>query len=145
MLTGWRPWIPCDLSGERTLADIDHLPYNLGSREDQPVFNVKRNGLEWQFPVEDVYARIFANLRRRTEVYLGKEVTHAVITAPTCFNVSHIQSSSNTKNSFSNSHAGQPATGPHKCRVRRRPQCSPNRQQTHGRPGGCKARVCRPY
>ncbi|KAL6701665.1 the 70-Kda heat shock cognate protein from rattus Norvegicus in post-Atp hydrolysis state [Trichoderma pleuroticola] len=81
-------WIPCDLSGERTLADIDYLPYNLGSREGQPVFNVNRNGLEWQFPVEDVYARIFANLRRRAEVYLGKKVTHAVITAPTRFNSS---------------------------------------------------------
>ncbi|KAF3060552.1 78 kDa glucose-regulated protein [Trichoderma lentiforme] len=79
-------WIPCDLSGERTLADIDHLPYNLGSREGQPVFNVKRNGLEGQFAVEDVYARIFANLRRRAEVYLGKKVTHAVITAPARFN-----------------------------------------------------------
>ncbi|KAK4060255.1 uncharacterized protein Triagg1_10805 [Trichoderma aggressivum f. europaeum] len=81
-------WIPCDLSGEQTLADIDHLPYNLASREGQPVFSVKRNGLEWQFPVEDVYARIFANLRRRAEVYLGKKVTHAVITAPTGFNSS---------------------------------------------------------
>ncbi|KAK4060945.1 hypothetical protein Trihar35433_9870 [Trichoderma harzianum] len=81
-------YILCDLSGERTLADIDHLPYNLGSREGQPVFNVKRNGLEWQFPVEDVYAKIFAYLRRRTEVYLGKEVTHAVITAPACFSAS---------------------------------------------------------
>ncbi|RFU76898.1 glucose-regulated precursor [Trichoderma arundinaceum] len=79
-------WISCDFSGERTFADIDHLPYNLGSREGQPVFNVKRNGLEWQFPIEDVYARIFANLRRTAEVYLGKEVTHAVITVPACFN-----------------------------------------------------------
>ncbi|KAL7903856.1 heat shock protein 70 family [Trichoderma velutinum] len=79
-------WIPCDFSNERTLADIGHLPYNLGSRDGYPVFNVKRNGLEWHFPVEDVYARIFANLRRRAEVFLGKEVTHAIITVPAHFN-----------------------------------------------------------
>ncbi|KAL6865881.1 ATPase with role in protein import into the ER [Amphichorda felina] len=67
-------------------ADIKHFPYQVIQKEGKPVVQVQVNGADKQFTPEEVSAMILGKMKEVAESYLGKKVTHAVVTVPAYFN-----------------------------------------------------------
>ncbi|KAJ9151177.1 Hsp70-like protein [Pleurostoma richardsiae] len=66
--------------------DIKHFPYKVVSKDDKPVVQVQVAGDAKQFTPEEVSAMILGKMKEVAESYLGKKVTHAVVTVPAYFN-----------------------------------------------------------
>ena len=66
--------------------DIKHFPFKVVSRDDKPVVNVEVNGSPKTFTPEEVSAMVLGKMKEVAEAYLGKKVTHAVVTVPAYFN-----------------------------------------------------------
>ncbi|GMM45408.1 Hsp70 family ATPase [Pichia kluyveri] len=66
--------------------EIKHLPYKIIDKNDRPIVEVKYNGEEKQFTAEEISAMILGKMKSIAEDYLGKSVTHAVVTVPAYFN-----------------------------------------------------------
>ncbi|KAM0201336.1 hypothetical protein ACHAPA_005369 [Fusarium lateritium] len=72
---------------EKTLqGDIKHFPFKVVNRDDRPVVQVQVDGAKKQFTPEEVSAMILGKMKEVAESYLGKKVTHAVVTVPAYFN-----------------------------------------------------------
>ena len=96
---------------EKTLqGDIKHFPFKVVNRDDRPVVQVDVDGSKKQFTPEEISAMVLGKMKEVAEGYLGKKVTHAVVTVPAYFNVSY-NSSAMPINQLANLLAGQPATG----------------------------------
>jgi len=67
-------------------ADMKHFPYKVIEKEGKPVVQVEVNGKDKQFTPEEVSAMILGKMKEVAESYLGKKVTHAVVTVPAYFN-----------------------------------------------------------
>ena len=72
-------------------SDIKHFPYKVVSKDNTPVVQVEVAGAEKQFTAEEVSAMILGKMRDVAEGYLGKKVTHAVVTVPAYFSDSQRQ------------------------------------------------------
>lgn len=72
-------------------SDIKHFPYQVISKDNKPVVQVDVAGAEKQFTPEEVSAMILGKMRDVAEGYLGKKVTHAVVTVPAYFSDSQRQ------------------------------------------------------
>lgn len=68
-------------------ADMKHFPYKVLEKEGKPIVQVEVNGANKQFTPEEVSAMILGKMKEVAESYLGKKVTHAVVTVPAYFNV----------------------------------------------------------
>lgn len=68
--------------------DIKHFPYKVASKDGKPVVKVQVSGSEKTFTPEEVSAMVLGKMKEVAESYLGKKVTHAVVTVPAYFNVS---------------------------------------------------------
>ena len=66
--------------------EIKHLPYKIVDQDDRPVVKVEYNGEEKTFTAEEISAMILGKMKSIAEDYLGKKVTHAVVTVPAYFN-----------------------------------------------------------
>ncbi|KAK4248525.1 putative glucose-regulated protein 78 of hsp70 family [Corynascus novoguineensis] len=66
--------------------DIKHFPYKVVSKDDKPVVKVEVGGSEKTFTPEEISAMILSKMKETAESYLGKKVTHAVVTVPAYFN-----------------------------------------------------------
>ncbi|ODQ45952.1 hypothetical protein PICMEDRAFT_17206 [Pichia membranifaciens NRRL Y-2026] len=66
--------------------EIKHLPYKIVNKEDRPVVEVEYNGETKDFTAEEISAMILGKMKSIAEDYLGKKVTHAVVTVPAYFN-----------------------------------------------------------
>ena len=66
---------------------MKHFPYKVIEKEGKPVVQVEVNGKDKQFTPEEVSAMILGKMKEVAESYLGKKVTHAVVTVPAYFNV----------------------------------------------------------
>jgi heat shock protein 5 len=66
--------------------EIKHLPYSIIDRDDRPVVKVEYNNEEKEFTAEEISAMILGKMKSIAEDYLGKKVTHAVVTVPAYFN-----------------------------------------------------------
>ncbi|KAG5663341.1 hypothetical protein HG530_009599 [Fusarium avenaceum] len=72
---------------EKTLqGDIKHFPFKVVNRDDRPVVQVQVDGAKKQFTPEEISAMILGKMKEVAESYLGKKVTHAVVTVPAYFN-----------------------------------------------------------
>lgn len=69
-------------------ADIKHFPYKVIDKEGKPIVQVQVNGEKKQFTPEEISAMVLGKMKEVAESYLGKKVTHAVVTVPAYFNVS---------------------------------------------------------
>jgi heat shock protein 5 len=69
---------------------MKHFPYTVLAKDGKPVVEVEVNGSNKQFTPEEVSAMILGKMKEVAESYLGKKVTHAVVTVPAYFNVSTI-------------------------------------------------------
>ena len=87
-LTRYRRLIGRKFADKDVKADMKHFPYKVIEKEGKPVVQVEVNGKDKQFTPEEVSAMILGKMKEVAESYLGKKVTHAVVTVPAYFNVS---------------------------------------------------------
>ncbi|CAK7264008.1 ATPase with role in protein import into the ER [Sporothrix epigloea] len=66
--------------------DIKHFPYKVVNKEGKPFVRVDVKGAEKTFSPEEVSGMILSKMKEVAEGYLGKKVTHAVVTVPAYFN-----------------------------------------------------------
>ncbi|ORX92699.1 molecular chaperone bip1 [Basidiobolus meristosporus CBS 931.73] len=66
--------------------DLKHFPFNVIDQNGKPVIQVKVKGEDKIFTPEEISGMILTKMKETAEAYLGKEVTHAVVTVPAYFN-----------------------------------------------------------
>ncbi|BAO39149.1 78 kDa glucose-regulated protein -like protein [Kluyveromyces marxianus] len=66
--------------------DIKHLPYKVVNKGNKPIVEVTVKGEKKQFTPEEISGMILGKMKQIAEEYLGKKVTHAVVTVPAYFN-----------------------------------------------------------
>ncbi|GME76775.1 unnamed protein product [Ambrosiozyma monospora] len=66
--------------------EIKHLPYKLVNKDGRPMVQATVNGEAKDFTAEEISAMILGKMKQIAEDYLGKPVTHAVVTVPAYFN-----------------------------------------------------------
>jgi len=67
-------------------ADIKHFPFSVVNKDGKPTVNVEVAGTEKNFTPEEISAMVLGKMKETAEAYLGKKVTHAVVTVPAYFN-----------------------------------------------------------
>ncbi|TDZ25509.1 Endoplasmic reticulum chaperone BiP [Colletotrichum orbiculare MAFF 240422] len=67
-------------------SDVKHFPYKVIEKDGKPVVEVDVQGSAKRFTPEEVSAMILGKMKEVAENYLGKKVTHAVVTVPAYFN-----------------------------------------------------------
>lgn len=75
--------------------ELKHLPYSITKKGDLPVVNVEYNGEEKVFTPEEISGMILGKMKLIAEDYLGRKVTHAVVTVPAYFNDAQRQATKN--------------------------------------------------
>ena len=88
MLTSCRRLIGRKFSEKDVQTDLKHFPFKVIAKDGKPVVQVDVAGSAKQFTPEEVSAMILGKMKEVAESYLGKKVTHAVVTVPAYFNVS---------------------------------------------------------
>ncbi|BFZ56549.1 ATPase with role in protein import into the ER [Savitreella phatthalungensis] len=76
-----RRWEDKDLQ-----KDLKGLPFTVANKGGRPVVEVKVKGEKKQFTPEEISAMVLGKMKEVAESYLGKKVTHAVVTVPAYFN-----------------------------------------------------------
>ncbi|KAI1341209.1 heat shock protein 70 family [Xylariaceae sp. FL0016] len=72
---------------EKTLqSDLKHFPYKVIEKDGKPIVQVDVQGSPKKFTPEEISAVILGKMKEVAESYLGKKVTHAVVTVPAYFN-----------------------------------------------------------
>ncbi|SCV05508.1 LANO_0H09032g1_1 [Lachancea nothofagi CBS 11611] len=71
---------------ESVQKDLKHLPFKVVNKNSKPVVQVTVKGEEKHFTPEEISAMILGKMKQIAEDYLGKKVTHAVVTVPAYFN-----------------------------------------------------------
>ncbi|KAG9030916.1 ATPase with role in protein import into the ER [Tulasnella sp. JGI-2019a] len=66
--------------------DMKHWPFAVTDREGRPVIEVEHKGEKKTFTPEEISAMVLGKMKETAEAYLGKKVTHAVVTVPAYFN-----------------------------------------------------------
>ncbi|KAK9451703.1 heat shock protein 70 family [Limtongia smithiae] len=67
-------------------ADLKHFPFTVKNQDSKPVVEVKVGDEERTFTPEQISGMILGKMKEIAESYLGKKVTHAVVTVPAYFN-----------------------------------------------------------
>ncbi|KAK2060684.1 hsp70-like protein [Colletotrichum caudatum] len=73
-------------SDKSVQSDIKHFPYKVIEKDGKPIVEVEVAGSPKRFTPEEVSAMILGKMKEVAESYLGKKVTHAVVTVPAYFN-----------------------------------------------------------
>ncbi|KAF3761410.1 hypothetical protein M406DRAFT_84573 [Cryphonectria parasitica EP155] len=73
-------------SDDAVQRDLKHFPFKVISKDDKPFVQVKVSGEEKKFSPEEISAMILGKMKEVAETYLGKKITHAVVTVPAYFN-----------------------------------------------------------
>ncbi|EXJ92954.1 glucose-regulated protein [Capronia epimyces CBS 606.96] len=66
--------------------DIKHFPFKVINKDGKPAVNVEVAGQPKVFTPEEISAMVLGKMKEAAEAYLGKKVTHAVVTVPAYFN-----------------------------------------------------------
>jgi heat shock protein 5 len=66
--------------------DLKNFPFKVTAKDGKPVVKVDVNQTPKTFTPEEVSAMVLTKMREIAESYLGKTVTHAVVTVPAYFN-----------------------------------------------------------
>merc|ERR1719216_507322 len=67
-------------------ADIKFFPFKLVDKNSKPHVQVETSQGEESFAPEEISAMVLTKMKETAEAYLGKKVTHAVVTVPAYFN-----------------------------------------------------------
>lgn len=66
--------------------DIKFFPFKVIEKNSKPHIDVNVNGERKVFAPEEISAMVLGKMKETAEAYLGKKVTHAVVTVPAYFN-----------------------------------------------------------
>ena len=66
--------------------DIKHFPFQVVNKDGKPAVKVEVNGEMKVLTPEEVSGMVLSKMKEIAESYLGKKVTHAVVTVPAYFN-----------------------------------------------------------
>uniref|UniRef100_A0A7N6BKH2 Endoplasmic reticulum chaperone BIP n=2 Tax=Anabas testudineus TaxID=64144 RepID=A0A7N6BKH2_ANATE len=66
--------------------DIKYLPFKVLEKKTKPHIQVDIGGQMKTFAPEEISAMVLTKMKETAEAYLGKKVTHAVVTVPAYFN-----------------------------------------------------------
>jgi len=66
--------------------DSKLLPFKIVPKDSKPMIKVNVKGEDKTFSAEQVSAMVLGKMKETAEAYLGKKVTHAVVTVPAYFN-----------------------------------------------------------
>ena len=66
--------------------DIKHFPFDVVSKDGKPAIKVEVNGESKVLTPEEISGMVLSKMKDIAESYLGKKVTHAVVTVPAYFN-----------------------------------------------------------
>ncbi|KAG1047357.1 hypothetical protein G6F43_010189 [Rhizopus delemar] len=66
--------------------DMKHFPFDVVSRNGAPHIQVPVKGEDRVFTPEEISGMVLTKMKETAEAYLGKPVTHAVVTVPAYFN-----------------------------------------------------------
>jgi heat shock protein 5 len=61
-------------------------PFQITKKNGKPAISVKHRGEKREFTPEEISAMVLTKMKETAEAYLGKKVTHAVVTVPAYFN-----------------------------------------------------------
>jgi endoplasmic reticulum chaperone BiP len=64
--------------------DMKHWPFKVQEKNGKPAIQVAYKGETRDFTPEEVSAMVLGKMKETAEAYLGKKVTHAVVTVPAC-------------------------------------------------------------
>jgi heat shock protein 5 len=67
-------------------ADAKHFPFSVVNKDGKPTVSVEVAGKDRNFTPEEISAMVLGKMKETAEAYLGKKVTHAVVTVPAYFN-----------------------------------------------------------
>jgi chaperone protein DnaK len=67
-------------------ADMKFWPFKVIDKNSKPYVQVDSNGEKKMFSPEEISAMVLGKMKEIAEAYLGKTVTHAVVTVPAYFN-----------------------------------------------------------
>ncbi|CAG8495760.1 27_t:CDS:2 [Acaulospora morrowiae] len=73
-------------SDKEVQNDMRHFPFKVVEKDGKPVIQVKVKGEMKTFTPEEISAMVLGKMKEIAESYLGKKVTHAVVTVPAYFN-----------------------------------------------------------
>lgn len=71
---------------EDVQADMKHWPFKVSHRDGKPHVEVNIAGEKRMFTPEEISAMVLRKMKEIAEAYLGRTVTHAVVTVPAYFN-----------------------------------------------------------
>ncbi|XP_054043813.1 LOW QUALITY PROTEIN: endoplasmic reticulum chaperone BiP-like [Rissa tridactyla] len=74
-------------NGPSVQQDIEYLPFKAVEQKAKPHIQVDVGGGQTKiFALEEISAMVLTKMKETAEAYLGKKVTHAVVTVPAYFN-----------------------------------------------------------
>jgi len=75
-----------DWTDKAVQSDIKYFPFKVIEKEEKPHIKVETSQGEKTFAAEEISAMVLTKMKETAEAYLGKKVTHAVVTVPAYFN-----------------------------------------------------------
>merc|ERR1719261_618324 len=75
-----------EFSDKTVQADIKFFPFKLVDKNSKPHVQVETSQGEKTFAAEEISAMVLVKMKETAEAFLGKKVTHAVVTVPAYFN-----------------------------------------------------------
>jgi len=66
-------------------SDLKYFPFKVKKVNDKPYIEVSVKGEKKKFAAEEISAMVLSKMKEIAEAYLGKSVTHAVVTVPAYF------------------------------------------------------------
>jgi len=75
-----------DWTDKAVQSDIKYFPFNVIEKDEKPHIKVETSQGVKTFAAEEISAMVLVKMKETAEAYLGKKVTHAVVTVPAYFN-----------------------------------------------------------
>ncbi|CAF0997097.1 unnamed protein product [Adineta ricciae] len=75
-----------DFNEPNVQQDIKHFPFKVIEKNSKPIIQISTGKEQKLFTPEEISAMVLGKMREIAEAYLGKKVTHAVVTVPAYFN-----------------------------------------------------------
>jgi len=75
-----------DWTDKAVQSDIKYFPFKVIEKQEKPHIKVETSQGEKTFAAEEISAMVLVKMKETAEAYLGKKVTHAVVTVPAYFN-----------------------------------------------------------
>jgi len=75
-----------DWTDKAVQSDIKYFPFKVVEKTEKPHVQVETSQGKKTFAAEEISAMVLVKMKETAEAYLGKKVTHAVVTVPAYFN-----------------------------------------------------------